>query len=158
MAWKFLRTNEIKSINHLKTTDHIAEASVIIHAPLEKVWRALMDPVASKQFMFGAVVKSTWREGDAITWSGEWKGKPFEDRGVVLKVEPPSLLQYSHFSPLSGKSDTPANYHIITITLSEEDDGVFLSLTQDKNETAEAKEHSEKNWKTMLENLKNFLE
>ena len=138
--------------------DFIAEASVIINAPLKSVWHALLDKDASKSYMFGATVESSWNEGDTITWSGEWKGKPFEDKGKVLKKEPEQMLQYSHFSPLSGKEDTPSNYHTITITLVPEDEGVWVALTQDKNETLKEKEHSEKNWGTMLESLKSFVE
>jgi uncharacterized protein YndB with AHSA1/START domain len=138
--------------------DFIAQASVMIKAPIEKVWKALMDPEASKAFMFGATVTSEWNEGDPITWKGEWKGKAFEDKGTVLRVEPQQLLQYSHFSPLSGQEDIPSNYHTITITLTEEDGGVWVALSQDKNETSEAKEHSEKNWKAMLEALKKYIE
>ena len=33
-----------------------------------------------------------------------------------------------------------------------------VSLSQDNNDSDEAREHSEKNWKTMLEGLKKLLE
>ena len=145
-------------MKNLKVEDFIAEASVVIRAPLDKVWKGLMDPEASKVFMMGASVKSSWKEGDPITWTGEWKGRTFHDKGTVLKVEPQSLLQYSHFSPMSAKEDIASNHHTITINLTPEDEGVWVSLTQDKNDTPEAKAHSEKNWKTMLENFKKYLE
>lgn len=141
-----------------KIEDYIAEASVVIQTPAKTVWDALMDANASRHYMFGAIVQSSWKEGEPITWSGEWEGKHFEDKGIVLKVEREQLLQYSHFSPLSGKEDVPSNYHTITITLIPEDEGVWVSLTQEKNESREAKEHSEKNWSMMLESLKAYLE
>jgi hypothetical protein len=34
-------------------------------------------------------------------------GKTHEDKGVILRLEPERLLQYSHFSPLSGLPDAP---------------------------------------------------
>jgi uncharacterized protein YndB with AHSA1/START domain len=34
----------------------IARASTSIHAPLDKVWKALVDPHAIKQYMFGTNV------------------------------------------------------------------------------------------------------
>jgi len=139
-------------------TDIIAHASVVIKASAEEIWRALTEPVAIKQYMFGATVKSSWREGDPISWKGEWKGKSFEDKGTILRVEPNQLLQYTHYSPLSGAEDVPSNYHTVTITLTSEDQGVWVALTQDKNENEQALEHSEKNWMMMLEGLKKYVE
>jgi uncharacterized protein YndB with AHSA1/START domain len=140
------------------TQDIIAQASVFIKAPVERIWKALMDPEALRKFMFGARVESGWQEGDSIRWKGEWQGTPFEDKGKVLEVEPYQLLQYSHFSPLSGAEDIPSNYHVVTITLTKDNEGVWVALTQDKNENAKAREHSEKNWKMMLDGLKEYVE
>jgi uncharacterized protein YndB with AHSA1/START domain len=136
----------------------IAEASVVIHSTIEKVWNALLDPAAVREYMFGANVKSGWNEGDSITWEGEWQGKPFKDKGTILKVEGQQLLQYSHYSPLSGVEDTPSNYHTVTIMLQQEDEGVNVALTQDKNDSEKTRDHSEKNWKMMLEGLKEYVE
>jgi uncharacterized protein YndB with AHSA1/START domain len=41
----------------------IARATVRINAPTERVWNALVDPNAIKQYMFGAQVHSDWQEG-----------------------------------------------------------------------------------------------
>ena len=136
----------------------IAKASTSIAAPAAKVWDALVNPQMIKQYMFGATVVSDWREGSPITWKGEWKGKPYEDKGKIRKIEPRQLLQYSHYSPLSGVPDTPENQHIVTIELSEQGAQTRISLSQDNNPNDEAREQSEKNWKTMLEGLKKLLE
>jgi len=64
----------------------------------------------------------------------------------------------SDHSPLSGLEDTPANYHTVTIELSGKDSQTIVSLSQDNNPTEQAREHSEKNWGTMLAGLKRFLE
>jgi uncharacterized protein YndB with AHSA1/START domain len=50
----------------------IARASVTISVPSEKVWDALVNPEAIKQYMFGTNVVSDWREGSPISWRGEW--------------------------------------------------------------------------------------
>jgi hypothetical protein len=42
--------------------------------------------------------------------------------------------------------------------LSSEDGGTRLSLTQDNNATQEEAEHSEQNWKIVLEGIKKLLE
>jgi uncharacterized protein YndB with AHSA1/START domain len=80
----------------------IARASISINVPSEKVWTALVTPEAIKQYMFGTNVVSEWREGSQIVWKGEWQGRSYEDKGVILKFKPGQTIQYSHFSPLSG--------------------------------------------------------
>lgn len=94
--------------------DLIAKATTSIQSTKNRVWEALVTPDAIKQSMFGAAVESDWREGSGITWKGEMRGKKYEDKAVILKIEPGRTLQYTHFSPLSGKPDKPENYHTVT--------------------------------------------
>lgn len=139
-------------------TDHIARASIKIHALPEEVWDALINPEVIREYLFGTTVTTDWKEGSRIRWTGEWQGRSYEDRGKVLKFQPQRLLQYSHFSPLTGKDDKPENYHTVTITLHPREGAVELSLKQDNNTTAEERDHSERNWQLMLETLKKYLE
>ncbi len=136
----------------------IAKASVTINAPNSKVWDALVDPEAIKEYMFGTTAVSDWHEGSPIVWKGEWKGKAYEDKGVILHLKPGKTLQYSHFSPLSGLPDKPDNYHTVTIELSDVGDQTLVSLAQDKNSTEKERDESEKNWGMMLAAMKKFLE
>jgi uncharacterized protein YndB with AHSA1/START domain len=136
----------------------VAHAVTMIHAPAATVWNALVDPAIIKQYMFGTTVTSDWKEGSPIVWKGEWQGRPYEDKGVILRVQPKRLLQYSHFSPLAGQPDTPENYHIVTVELSEQPGETRVSLSQDNNPTDQSREHSEKNWNGMLAGLKKLLE
>jgi len=117
-----------------------------------------VNPKAIKQYMFGATVVSDWREGSPIVWQGEWQGKPYEDKGTILELEPERTLRYSHFSPLSGLPDRPENYHTVTIDLSGDGDSTRVALAQGNNPTEEARVHSEKNWGMMLAALKKYLE
>jgi uncharacterized protein YndB with AHSA1/START domain len=111
----------------------IARTWLSIAAPAARVWDALVNPQLIKQYMFGTTVVSDWQQGSPITWKGEWKGKPYEDKGKILKVEPRRLLQYSHYSPLSGLPETPENHHTVTIELSAEGTQTRVSLSQDNN-------------------------
>jgi uncharacterized protein YndB with AHSA1/START domain len=142
----------------LMNTGLVAQASTTIAAPRARVWKALVTPDTIKQYMFGATVISDWREGSPIVWKGEWQGKPFEDKGVILQLEPERVLQYSHFSPLSGLPDAPDSYHTVTIELSDAAPGTRVTLSQDNNATEQARQHSEKNWQAMLEGLKKLAE
>jgi uncharacterized protein YndB with AHSA1/START domain len=136
----------------------IAQAHITISAPIANVWDALVNPAMIKQYMFGTNAVSDWKEGSPIVWKGEWEGKPYEDKGVILQLKPERVLQYSHFSPLSGQADVPANYHTLTIELSPEEKGTMLRLSQDNNSTEEDREHSEKMWGMMLTGIKKVLE
>ncbi len=136
----------------------IAQAHITISAPIAKVWDALVNPEMIKQYMFGTNAVSDWKEGSPIVWQGEWEGKPYEDKGVILQLKPERVLQYSHFSPLSGQADVPENYRTLTIELSSEEKGTLLLLSQDNNSTEEDREHSEKMWGMMLTGIKKVLE
>jgi uncharacterized protein YndB with AHSA1/START domain len=136
----------------------IARSSTTINAPSERVWDALVNPGAIKQYMFGTDVVSDWREGSPIVWRGEWQGQAYEDKGVILQVKPGRTIQYSHFSPLSGLPDEPENYHTVTVELSADRDQTHVSLAQDNNASEEERAHSEKNWEMMLAALKEFVE
>lgn len=108
--------------------------------------------------MFGADVESDWSEGSDITWKGEFNGKEYEDKGKILKIEPEQSLQYSHFSPLSGKPDTPENYHTVSIDLADNGDETQVSLSQNNNADEKSQNESVKNWEMMLQGLKKYLE
>jgi uncharacterized protein YndB with AHSA1/START domain len=137
---------------------YIAKASTTINAPITKVWDALTNPEIIRQFMFGTEVVSEWEKGNSIVWKGTWEGKPYEDKGVILAIEPPHMLQYSHFSPLSGAPDVPENYHTLTYELSETEGKTFVMLSQDNNSNKEEAAHSKKMWESMLLSLKKVVE
>jgi uncharacterized protein YndB with AHSA1/START domain len=139
-------------------TQFIARQSLVISAPVAAVWDALVNPRMIKQYMFGTNAISEWTEGSPIVFAGEWEGKHYEDKGVILRLEPERLMQYNYFSPMSGRPDTPENYQTITIELSGQGTGTLLSLSQDNNPSEQAREHSEKNWEVVLLGLKNLLE
>ena len=138
--------------------EHIANITITINAPATRVWEALVSPDQIKQYMFGTRVVTDWQEGSPIIWQGEWQGKAYEDRGTLLKIEPKRVLQYNHFSPLTGQPDVPENYHTVTIELSPDRGQTRVTLSQDNNDSEEAREHAEKNWQMMLEDLKKLLE
>jgi uncharacterized protein YndB with AHSA1/START domain len=136
----------------------IANASTTINAPSAELWQALVTPAAIKEYMFGTTVTSDWVVGSPIVWKGEWQGRAYEDKGIILQVVPERVLEYSHFSPLAGVPDVPENYHIVTVELSPDGERTRVTLSQDNNPTEQAREHSEKNWGMMLAALKQFLE
>ncbi|MFB6726431.1 SRPBCC domain-containing protein [Kribbella sp. NPDC056345] len=136
-------------------TDYLARAEIDIEATPEQVWAVLTDPEQLKELWFGAEVETDWVVGSPITWTGEWEGKPFQDKGQVLEVDPGRLLRFTHFSPLTGQDDVPENYHTLTWELSA---ATHLVLTQDNNASAEEAEHATGMWNQLLAKAKDAAE
>jgi uncharacterized protein YndB with AHSA1/START domain len=135
-----------------------AVASIVVAAPAERVWKALTDPDDVREYFLGTNVRSTWREGDPVTFAGEWKGKTYEDKGVVLANRPNELLRISHYSPLTGLPDVPENYHTVEYRLDPRADGTEVSITQGNNRSESEADESTKLWDMVLGNLKEYLE
>jgi uncharacterized protein YndB with AHSA1/START domain len=136
----------------------IAKASTTIQAPVARVWDALVNPATIKKYMFGTTVASDWKKGSPITFKGEWEGRKYEDKGVILDLQPKRKLAYSHFSPLSGLPEKPENFHNVTIELTEKGQQTLVALSQDNNANEKERDHSQKNWEMMLSGLKKLLE
>ena len=138
--------------------DHVATAAVEISAARSRVWTALTDPDQIEKYMFGSRVVTDWEQGSTIEWKGEYQGKAYEDKGKILEIEPERRLKVTHFSPLSGKEDVPANYHTLIYELEQRGDRTRVSLSQDNNGTEQEAEHSKGNWEKMLAGLKEVVE
>ncbi|MCL4368397.1 MAG: SRPBCC domain-containing protein [Actinobacteria bacterium] len=139
-------------------TKFVANASLTINAPPSKVWEALTRPELIQQYLFGTQVTTDWRVGSPITYRGTWQGNAYEDKGKVLRNEPGKLLVSTFWSSLSGAPDLPENYKTVRYELSADGGGTRLTITQDNNSSQEEAEHSEKNWRVVLEGIKRLLE
>ena len=118
---------------------YTATASTTIGAPPETVWDALTDPETIREYFFGSEVETDWAVGSPIHFRGEWEGETYEDRGEIQRFE-------------------PEHYHTVTWELSAVDAGTEVTLTQDNNDSEEARDHSEENWEMVLGGLRDLLE
>ncbi len=132
--------------------------SISINAPKSKVWMALIDPEQVKKYFFGTVLKSDWKVGSAITFSGEWEGKPYLDKGIILQIEKEKILKYNYWSSFSGTENKLENYATIIYALEEKDGQTTIFISQDSIKSKEALEHSEQNWQMIMKSLKELLE
>jgi uncharacterized protein YndB with AHSA1/START domain len=137
---------------------HIATSTVEIDASRDRVWAVLTDPASVKQFMFGTDVITDWTAGNPILWRGVWKGREYEDKGVILEIEPGRRLVNTHFSPLTGKEDVPANYHTLTWTLEGDAAVTRFTLSQDNNTTIDDAKHSQEMWDSLVAAVKKIAE
>lgn len=136
----------------------IAKASIDINASKEQVWDALVNPEKVSQYMFGSKVKSDFKPNSSISFTGEYNGKPYEEKGTVLNVVEGQELKYKTCNMQSGQQDSEENYHTITIRLSAKGNAVNVTLEQDNNENEKMQEQSSKNWEGALKKMKEIAE
>jgi uncharacterized protein YndB with AHSA1/START domain len=134
-----------------------AASQITVNASPARVWKALTDPEDIKAWLFGTKTTSDWKKGSSITYTGEWEGKKYEDKGTILALEKGKLLKYNYWSSFSGTEDVPANYANIIYSLTPDKSGTVLTITQDNCKSAEARDHSAKNWAMILDNLVKLL-
>jgi len=136
----------------------IAKASTNIAVPASRVWNALTSPEIIKQYFFGTNAISDWKEGSALEFRGEWEGKAYVDKGIILKSNPGRIFQYTYLSSFSGLPDLPENYANITYELHEDNGKTDLTVKQENIANEQARKHSEQNWAYVLQSLKELLE
>ena len=135
-----------------------AKITVTLNAPTSRVWHAITDPSEIKEYMFGTNTRSDWEKGSTITYSGEWQGKPYEDKGIIVEIVPEKLLHTTYFSYMSGKEDKPENYANVIYELRPEGDHTIFTLTQDNIDNEQQLEHMNQNWGMVLDGLKKLVE
>jgi uncharacterized protein YndB with AHSA1/START domain len=134
------------------------ETSISIKASKAKVWKALTDPEQIKKYLFGTETVSDWKVGSSITFSGMWDGKAYQDKGTIMQIEKEKILKYNYWSSFSGTEDKLENYANITYSLDEKNGETTFTILQDGIKSKEARDHSEQNWKMVMNTLKELLE
>jgi uncharacterized protein YndB with AHSA1/START domain len=140
-------------MNNLSLTTKIK-----IKAAASDVWKGLTDPEIVKQYFFGTNVKSDWKTGSPITFSGSWDGKSYEDKGIIKEIVPGKYVKYSYWSSMSGAQDLPENYADVSYEVDEIEGVITLTITQDNIKDEASKAHSEQSWQTIFGGLKKILE
>jgi uncharacterized protein YndB with AHSA1/START domain len=115
----------------------IVENTISIHAPIDRVWDALVNPEMTKAYMFGCEAISDWSPGSLLLWKGHVEGKDVVFvKGYVTAIHPPAYLRYTVIDPNSGMEDIPDNYLNVTYRLEEANGHTTLMVTQDGFENA----------------------
>ncbi len=135
-----------------------ARAAITIRADAARVWSALTDPAQISKYLFGTETVTDWKVGSPIIFRGEWQGTRYEDKGEILRFVPGRALEYTYWSSMSGKKDRPENYSRVKFNLSRASGGTRLAVTQDNAGDEKSRDHSEQNWRSVLETMKKLIE
>ena len=140
-----------------------SQVRTTVKAPPSAVWKALTTPSTLKQFFFGSDVSTDWQVGSPIRFKGNWKGRPYEDKGNIQTFDRDKRLAFTHWTPLSGMEDRPENYHVVSFDLRPANGGTEVVLTQTNQNDAEPltpenRQEYAKNWTMVLEGLKKAAE
>ena len=133
-------------------------STLIIKAPIEKVWDTLTKPELVKQWQYGSDVITDWKPGGAIRFRTEWEDKVFEQWGKVMEIIPQRLIKYSLFAPGPNLEDKPENYFIMSYVLTKEEGHIKLEIIQEDNRPGAIQEAPQGEENPVLAGLKALAE
>lgn len=136
-----------------------ARSTIQINAPASRVWEALVNPELIRQYLFDTQVTTDWKVGSPIIYKGVWEGKPFEDKGTILEIEPETRLVSTYWSAFSGLPDSPEHYQTVHYELNPNGGThTVLTVTQDNIRSEKDVPRFEQNWNMTLKAIKKVVE
>lgn len=140
------------------STKLISKSTIDINAPSSEIWEALVKPDIAKEYFFGAEIMTDWKVGSPIKFKGEFNGNKYEEKGIILNVEPNSQLQYSHWSHFDGLPDEPENYRTWTFDITGKKETTLLTISEDNIPSEKQRKRSDEFWKEALLKIKRLVE
>lgn len=133
-------------------------STIVLNAPVEKVWNVLTKPELVKQWQYGSDLITDWKTGNEIRFRNEWEGQIFEQWGTILEVVPNQKIKYSLFFPRPELEDKPENYFIMSYVLSKENQKTKLEIIQEDNRPGAVQEEPQGEENPILQGLKAIIE
>lgn len=91
-------------------TELFIRKSIDVNAPVETLWKVLIENSFIQQYMFGCVAETDWKPGSPLLWKGAADGKLYV-KGHVIAIVPEQRLEYTVIdSNNPAVEDVPANY------------------------------------------------
>lgn len=128
-----------------------------IDATPSKVWTILTDNQWIEQWL-GVQMITDWQPGSAIAFTFIYKDKEVKDKGTLLQFEPEKKFSYTYWSVFSATEDKPENYSEITFTITPNETGILLQMTQINFPSQTMVAYAEKNWEETLDTIKELAE
>jgi uncharacterized protein YndB with AHSA1/START domain len=134
--------------------------TIIINAPVKRVWEALTDPLIITQWWSDTAIKvsTTWEVGSPISFAGMWNAVQYEDKGVILKFKKEKWLSYTYLSHISQLPDIAGNYSLIEFKLTPSKNQTILELIQRNFATEVIYKHWSFYWPATLDIMKKTVE
>lgn len=110
----------------------IIKNEVLFKADAEKVWDLLINPVMTKQYMFGCELISDWKIGSPVLWTGKTEdGKEvIYVKGTVIEYVEGKRVTSTTFDPNIGMPDISENYVNLTYEIQAHENGTLLTIIQ----------------------------
>jgi uncharacterized protein YndB with AHSA1/START domain len=140
----------------MKNGKRVLKYELYISASAKKVWGALTEGEATKQYFYGCAVRSTFKQGALISYLGDGEFNMLD--GEVLEVKTGERLLTTFRAQWDGKvvKDKPSR---LLWELTPMGKATKLTLVHDgfAHETA-TYEQSESGWPLILSSLKTYVE
>jgi uncharacterized protein YndB with AHSA1/START domain len=146
----------------------LVTSKIMINAPVEKIWDALVNPEQTKKYMFGCETVSDWLVGGPLLWQGVFDGQAVVAvKGTIAAIDTGKYLAYTVFDPNNkNMEDIPENYLTVTYRLENADaEKTLLTVTQgDFNKVAEGEKryletyNNGEGWNPILVQIKKLVE
>lgn len=129
------------------------EVVIFIRATPAEIWRALTDPVLTRDYYYGTAIVSDWTPG--ARWTSEADDELYLE-GEVLEIEEPHrLVQTFHVAIEKPAADDPPS--TVTWETTPMGDASRLRLIHDGMGAA-TRDYVEDGWELILSGLKTLLE
>ena len=144
----------------------IVENTIIIDAPIAKIWDALVNPEYTVKYMYGCIPLTDWKIGSPLLWQGQHEGQSMIFvKGTIMDFKPNKSLVYTVIDPLNPNiPDSPENYLTVTYTLRQQKGKTQFTVTQgDYNGVADGQKRYDEavkagGWSSILEAIKKLVE
>jgi hypothetical protein len=105
----------------------------------------------------GTDVKSVWRPGSEISFTGILHGHAYRGKRTILACDVERLLRYDHWSSVSGRDSTRTRT-VATLTLTPEGPDTRLEVRHDNLAGMAAFGHARFFWRNALQDVKSIVE
>jgi uncharacterized protein YndB with AHSA1/START domain len=137
--------------------------SILIDATAWQVWNMLTQAENIRQYMFGAITKSSWQPGSAIEYYFvQGDAEIVAVKGIINRIEAPSFLEYTLFPTNWNIPDISSNYLTVSYQIQPIGNQTELTIVQTGFlQVAEGEiryNDSIEGWKTILPHMKEVAE
>lgn len=136
---------------------YFAKAQITIVSDPATLWQAITGPYQAKLKVVDGEAEP-WQVTSSLVFKGYWEEGEYEDKGVIVELQPERVFTYSIWSRFSGRLDLPENYDTITYDLRAVEQGTELIITQDNYPTQSAATEGSQSWAGVCASIKIMIE